>query len=124
MLKEFREFAMKGNVIDLAVGVVIGAAFGAIVTSFTQNLIQPLIVEVMGGGIDGGKVELSDGNFLDFGAVINAAITFVITAAVVYFVFVAPMNALKERRARQLGETEELSNEEKMVRLLEQIAAK
>ncbi len=124
MIAGFKKFVLQGNAIDLAVGVVIGAAFGAIVTSFTQSLIQPLITEVMGGGVKGGKLELSDGNFLDFGAVINATITFLITAAVVYFVFVLPMNTLKERRARQLGEVAELTNEEKMIQLLEQIANK
>ena len=124
MIKGFRDFIFRGNVIDLAVGVVIGAAFGAIVASFTQNIIQPLIQEVLGGGVEGGTVELSPGNVMNFGAVLNAIITFLITAAVVYFVFVMPMNALAERRARQLGESDELSNEEKMVLLLEQIAAK
>ncbi len=124
MLEGFKKFILKGNAIDLAVGVVIGAAFGAIVSTFTTSLIQPLINEVLGGGVNGGKVELSDGNFLDFGAVFNAIITFLITAAVVYFVFVLPMNKLQERRARQLNEPSELTNEEKMVQLLEQIASK
>jgi large conductance mechanosensitive channel len=124
MLEGFKKFIMKGNAIDLAVGVVIGAAFGAIVNSFTTNLIQPIITEVLGGGVEGGTVELSPGNVLDFGAVFNAIITFLITAAVVYFVFVMPMNKLQDRRARQLNEPTELSNEEKMVQLLEQIAAK
>jgi large conductance mechanosensitive channel len=124
MIDGFKKFIMKGNAIDLAVGVVIGAAFGAIVTSFTTNLIQPIINEVLGGGVEGGTIELSPGNVLNFGAVINAIITFLITAAVVYFVFVMPMNKLQDRRARQLDEPTELSNEEKMVQLLEQIAAK
>lgn len=124
MIAGFKKFIVQGNAIDLAVGVVIGAAFGAIVTAFTDNLIKPLIVEVMGGGIDGGKVELSDNNFLDFGAVINATITFLITAAVVYFVFVVPMNTLKERRKAGEESEAEPTNEEKIVSLLEQIASK
>jgi len=124
VLDGFKKFILKGNAIDLAVGVVIGAAFGAIVASFTTNLIQPLIKEVLGGGVNGGKVELSDGNFLNFGAVLNSIITFLITAAIVYFVFVLPMNTLRDRRARALDEPTELTNEEKMVQLLEQIAAK
>jgi large conductance mechanosensitive channel len=104
--------------------VVIGAAFGAVVASFTSNLIQPLIKEAMGGGVTGGKVKLSTGNYLDFGAVINALITFAITAAVVYFVFVLPINAMNDRRKAKRGESEELTNEERMVQLLEEIAAK
>ncbi len=124
MIEGFKKFILKGNAIDLAVGVVIGAAFGAIVTSFTTNLIQPIINEVLGGGVEGGTIELSPGNVMNFGAVLNAIITFLITAAVVYFVFVLPMNKLQERRDRQLDEPTELSNEEKMVQLLEQIAAK
>jgi large conductance mechanosensitive channel len=124
VIEGFKKFILKGNAIDLAVGVVIGAAFGAIVTSFTTNLIQPIINEVLGGGVEGGTIELSPGNVMNFGAVLNAIITFLITAAVVYFVFVLPMNKLQERRDRQLDEPTELSNEEKMVQLLEQIAAK
>lgn len=124
MIAGFKKFVLQGNAIDLAVGVVIGAAFGAIVKAFTESLIQPLITEVMGGGVQGGKIELSEGNFMDFGAVINATITFLLTAAVVYFVFVLPMNTLKERRASQLGEEPELTNEEKVIQLLEQIADK
>ncbi len=124
MLDGFKKFILRGNAIDLAVGVVIGAAFGAIVASFTKNLIQPLIIEVMGGGVHGGTVELSKGNSLDFGAVLNSVITFVITAAIVYFVFVMPMNAMKDRRKAKQGEPEELTNEERMVQLLEEIAAK
>jgi len=124
VLAGFKTFIAKGNAIDLAVGVVIGAAFGAIVSAFTDNLIKPLIAEVMGGGISGGKVELSKGNFLDFGAVINAAITFLITAAVVYFVFVVPMNHFNERRKSGDEPEAEPTNEERMVALLEQIASK
>lgn len=124
MIAGFKKFILQGNAIDLAVGVVIGAAFGAIVSSFTENLIQPLITEVMGGGLDGGKVELSTGNYLNFGAVLNAVITFLITAAVVYFVFVLPMNSLKERRAKGVEEEADPTNEEKMVALLERIAEK
>ena len=125
MIAGFKKFIAQGNAIDLAVGVVIGAAFGAIVSSFTENLIKPIITEVLGGGIDGGRVELSTNNYLDFGAVINAGITFIITAAVVYFVFVMPMNAFEaKRKAGQEPEAAEPTNEEKIVLLLERIASK
>ena len=101
MLSGFKEFIMRGNVIDLAVGVVIGAAFTSIVTAFTDNLMQPLINSIGGtNAADGlGFRILSDNpsTFLDFGSVISAAINFLLVAAVVYFVIVAPMNKVTER---------------------------
>ncbi len=107
MIKGFRDFIMRGNVIDLAVAVVIGAAFTALVTSFTSSLIQPIINLALGGGVDGGKLVVNDQVF-DFGAVLNSAITFLITAAVVYFAFVAPMNSWKNRhKTKEEAEVEE-----------------
>lgn len=106
MLSGFKEFIMRGNVIDLAVGVVIGAAFTSIVTAFTDNLLQPLINAV--GGTDAadglGFRILSDNpaTFMDFGSVISAAINFLLVAAVVYFVIVAPMNKFNEIREAKL----------------------
>ncbi len=123
MLAGFKKFIMQGNVVDLAVGVVIGAAFGALVSQFTASFIDPLIKAITGGGTTGGTFTINEQVF-DYGAFINAIITFVLTAAAVYFVVVVPMNALKDRRAKG-GETEtEPTNEEKMVSLLEQIARK
>jgi large conductance mechanosensitive channel len=103
MIKGFRDFIMRGNVIDLAVAVVIGAAFTALVAAFTDNLIQPLINLALGGGVDGGKV-LINGQVFNFGAILNGFITFLITAAVVYFIFVAPMNAWKDRNKTEVEE--------------------
>lgn len=123
MLNGFKKFIMQGNVIDLAVAVVVAGAFGKIIDAFTKGLIEPLIKEVMGGGVTGGLVELSEGNSLDFGAVINSVITFLITAAVVYFIFVAPMVAMQERRAAK-GEVEDPTDNEKIISLLEKIAEK
>src|SRR5439155_24043332 len=96
MLRGFKDFIMRGNVIDLAVGIVIGAAFTAVVTGFTNSLINPIIHRVGGGGEFGGKVKIGGGQVLDWGAFINAVITFLITAAVLYFFFVLPMNKLEE----------------------------
>ncbi|MBG6184840.1 large conductance mechanosensitive channel [Arthrobacter sp. CAN_A214] len=95
MLKGFKNFILRGNVIELSIAVVIGAAFTALVGAFTQNIIQPLIAAA--GGVDAGGLgfRIWAGNpatFVDVGAVITAAVTFLITAAVVYFVFVLPMN--------------------------------
>ena len=99
MIKGFKDFLLRGNVVDLAVAVVIGAAFTAVVGQFTASFLQPLIGLVGGGGIDGGTVEV-DGQVFDWAAFLNAVITFVLTAAVVYVVVVLPMKAMLERHAR------------------------
>jgi large conductance mechanosensitive channel len=104
MLRGFREFILRGNVVDLAVAVVIGAAFGAVITSVVDNLIKPLIQLVPSIGSQGGLVLKHNPGGTDvvlgYGNVINALITFVLIAAVVYFAFVLPMNKLAEIRAR------------------------
>jgi len=87
---EFKTFIMKGNVIDLAVGVLIGAAFGGVVTAFTEGIIKPLI-NYFGGGE---KISLHIWLF-DVGKVLDAAIGFLITALILFFIFVKPMNKLK-----------------------------
>ena len=103
MLKGFKDFLMRGNVVDLAVAVVIGTAFTAIVTAFTTSLIKPLIASLgstetkgLGFYIRSGKED----TYLDFSNVINAAINFAIVAAVVYFVLVLPIQKIQERRKR------------------------
>jgi large conductance mechanosensitive channel len=102
VIKGFKDFLMRGNVIDLAVAVVIGAAFTAIVTAFTTNLINPIIALFGGNNVNGLAVQLgaSDKTIIDFGAIITAVINFLIVAAIVYFIFVLPMTKLKERRER------------------------
>ncbi|WP_127782124.1 large conductance mechanosensitive channel protein MscL [Rhodococcus sp. X156] len=103
MLKGFKDFIMKGNVIDLSVAVVIGAAFSAIVTSFTTHLINPFIAAVGGANANGLGFQLVAGNpktVVDVGAVITAGINFLIVAAVVYFLLVVPMHRLQERRRK------------------------
>jgi len=96
MIKGFRDFILRGNVIDLAVAFVAGAAFTALVGAFSTALIGPIVGIFLGGGIDAGTVTIN-GQVIDFTALINAVITFVITMAVLYFVFVAPMNAYRRR---------------------------
>ncbi|MEU0794850.1 large conductance mechanosensitive channel protein MscL [Amycolatopsis sp. NPDC005961] len=104
MFKGFKDFLMRGNVVDLAVAVVIGSAFTAIVTAFTNGLIKPLISTI--GGTDAANglgyqiFENNKATFLNFGDVINAAINFVLVAAVVYFVIVLPVKHVQERRKR------------------------
>ena len=104
MFQGFKEFIMRGNVIDLAVAVVIGAAFGAIVTAVVDAIINPLIgALVPSGSLSGWVIEfpgIFDTAQLGIGAVIQAIINFLAIAAVVYFTLVLPMNKLAERRAR------------------------
>ena len=100
MLKGFKDFIMRGNVVDLAVGIVIGAAFTAVVTAFTGAFLKPLIQLMSGGeGINAGAVVVRGVKF-DWASFINACITFLLTAAVLYFLVVYPLNRLAERRAR------------------------
>jgi large conductance mechanosensitive channel len=92
---------MRGNVVDLAVGVVIGAAFTALVGQFTASFLKPLISLVGSGeGIKAGAWTLPNGVVVDWAGFINAVITFTMTAAVIYFLVVFPMNKLAERRRR------------------------
>jgi large conductance mechanosensitive channel len=95
MFKEFKEFILKGNAIDLAVGVLIGAAFGKVVTAVTDGVINPML-SAMGGDP---KVSLKLGIF-DAGLVITALISLLITGAVLFFVFVKPMQKLKELKEK------------------------
>jgi large conductance mechanosensitive channel len=103
MIKGFKDFILRGNVIDLAVAVVIGAAFTSIVSAFTDSLIKPLINAISPPTSSGLGIQLVPGKpstFVDFSAVITAAINFLIVAVVVYFIFVLPVNTIKERRKR------------------------
>lgn len=99
MLKGFRDFITRGNVIDLAVAFVVGAAFSTLVGSFSDGLIQPIVGIFLGGGVDAGQIVIRD-QVIDFTLIVNAIITFVITMAVLYFVFVAPMNAWRSRHGQ------------------------
>ncbi len=124
MIAGFKKFIMQGNVVDLAVGIVIGTAFAAVIAQFTTSFIDPIVKAMTGGGVEGGRINIGDElepNYLDYGAFINAIITFVATMAAIYFFVVVPMNKIKERRAHA-EEPEDPSNEEKMVALLEEIA--
>lgn len=105
MLKGFKDFIMRGNVIDLAVAVVIGAAFQKVVDTFVSAIVTPILNALPGAKVDGWGFSLRDGNlqqstFINFATIINALIVFLLTAAVVYFIFVVPMNRIAERRRR------------------------
>ena len=102
MLKEFKEFLMRGNVVDLAVAVVLGAAFGAVVTSLVEDLLTPLIAAV-GGEQDFGALRFTiNGSAFRYGEFVNAVIAFLIVAAAVFFLIVKPVNALTARRLEGL----------------------
>ncbi len=122
MLKGFRDFVLRGNVVDLAVAVVIGAAFTGVVTTFTERVLQPFLNAVGGPTGDGFgfRVRGSRPNtFVDIGAFITAAINFALVAAVVYFLVVTPVNALLERRRR--GHEPEVTATPEDIALLQEI---
>jgi len=104
VLKGFKDFVLRGNIIELAVAVVIGTAFAALVAGVTDNVINPVLAAAGGGGdiLGFGFVILAGdaSTFVNIGNVIAAVIQFLITAAVVYFVFVLPMNRLSQMRRR------------------------
>jgi large conductance mechanosensitive channel len=111
VIKGFKEFIMRGNVIDLAVAVVIGAAFTAIIGALVEGFINPLIGVIFQLGDLSGWVwavpTLSGGvSTFAIGAIVTAIINFLAVAAIVYFVFVFPMNKWKERQAARAGVTE------------------
>lgn len=98
MLQDFKAFILRGNVIDLAIGVAIGAAFASVVTSFTENLLTPLLaIPGEAAKFSEKVVTVSDAEF-GYGAFIDAVIAFVITAAVLFFLVVRPVNLLMARR--------------------------
>ncbi len=103
---EFRAFILRGNVLDLAVAVVIGAAFTQIVNSLVENIITPIIAAI-GGQPDFSALTFQiRGSIFRYGAFINSVISFLIIAAIVYFLIVKPMNVLMERVAPKAGEAE------------------
>lgn len=106
MLEGFKKFIMRGNVMELAVAVIIGGAFTAIVTAFTSGIVEPLLAAVGGSPEFGMGFHLREGNdatFVNIGAVLTAAVNFLIIAAVIYFVMIMPMNKLAEMNARRKG---------------------
>lgn len=121
-MKGFKDFVMKGNVIDLAVGVVIGGAFTALITAIVTHLIQPVINVFGGSNVDGLAWKITNAKtVVDFGAILSAVVAFLITAAVVYFVFVMPMATARQldRKRRGIPEEEESAAPEDVVLLTE-----
>jgi large conductance mechanosensitive channel len=103
MLKGFKEFILRGNVVDLAVAVVIGAAFKAVVDALVANIITPLIAAI-GGQPDFAQLTFTiNKSKFTYGAFINTIISFLFVAAAIYFLVVLPLNKLAERRAARLA---------------------
>jgi large conductance mechanosensitive channel len=100
MLKGFRNFILRGNVVDLAIAVVIGTAFGAVVMALVKDLLTPLIAAIVGKpDFSSLSFTINNSRFL-YGDVVNAVISFVAIALVVYYVVVVPMNRIAELRAQ------------------------
>ena len=117
-IRGFKDFIMRGNVIDLSVGIVIGAAFTALVTSVTTSFFEPLIRVFSGGKELSGVWTINKVQF-DWAAAVNALVAFMITAAVLYFLVVTPVNRLAERR--RMGEEPEPKSPNEEILLLREI---
>ncbi|MDN3240055.1 large conductance mechanosensitive channel protein MscL [Glycomyces tritici] len=107
MIKGFKEFMMRGNVVELAVAVVMGAAMTALVASFSAAFLNPLITLATGGAEVGGEFTVN-GVVFPYGVFLNGILVFFLTALAVYFVIVLPMNKLRERFAPVVEEVDEV----------------
>lgn len=114
VIKEFKEFALKGNVLDLAVAVIIGAAFGAIITSFVGDIITPLILApaLKAAGVE--EIKLLTYNGIKYGSFISAIINFFVVAFAL-FVLVKAANSMKKKEEAAPATPPEPSNEEKLL---------
>jgi large conductance mechanosensitive channel len=101
MLKGFRQFLLRGNVVDMAVGIVIGAAFGAVVTGLVKDLLTPFIAAIIKQPDFSGLTFTINGSKFLYGDFVNALLSFLIIAAAVYFFVVLPVNALVSRARKE-----------------------
>jgi large conductance mechanosensitive channel len=101
LANEFKQFLLRGNVVDLAVAVVIGAAFGAVVTAMVEDLVTPLIAAIVGEPDFSGLTFTINGSVFRYGDFINKVFTFLSIAAVIFFVIIKPMNMLISRSRRE-----------------------
>jgi large conductance mechanosensitive channel len=107
LLKDFKQFLFRGNVVDLAVAVVIGTAFTAVIRAVVADLLTPLIAAIFGAHDFGALTFTINGSTFAYGDFINNLITFLSIAAVVFFLVVAPLNALMSRRAEEDPDTKQ-----------------
>ncbi|WP_030014986.1 MULTISPECIES: large conductance mechanosensitive channel protein MscL [Micrococcales] len=116
MLKGFKEFIMRGNVIDLAVGVIIGGAFSTVVTALVQSVIMPAISMLVGSPNFDSFLAFGD---IKVGVFLTAVVNFLLVAAALYFCIVMPINAMNARRAKKLGLEDEDETEPEVALLTE-----
>ncbi|GGM11689.1 large conductance mechanosensitive channel protein MscL [Deinococcus aerophilus] len=116
MFDGFKKFLLRGNLIDLAVGVIIGAAFSGVVTAFTQGVIMP-IIGIFGGVPNFDTLQFTvNGSIFKYGTFLTALVNFLITASVIYFLVLVPVNRLMERFKREKkAAVTEPSNQEKLL---------
>jgi large conductance mechanosensitive channel len=120
LFKEFKDFLTRGNIVDLAVAFVLGVAFGTVVTSFVENIINPVIGAIFGQpDFSTLTIDLWSDAVLRYGAFLTALLNFVLIAAAVFFFVVKPYNALKARQAS--GEEEPPAAPPEDVQLLREI---
>lgn len=113
MIKGFKEFIMKGNVVDLAVGIAIGVAFTTLVAAFGTYFVNPIVAVAGGDNARGFGFEITnEATFVNIGAIINALIVFVVTMAVIYFAIVVPMEKMQSLRRRGVEEEPEATPED------------
>jgi large conductance mechanosensitive channel len=105
VLKEFKEFLFRGNLIEIAVGLVLALAFTAVVTSLVEDLLTPLIAAIIGQPDFSGLTFTINDSVFRYGEFLNAVIAFVLIAAVLFLLVVKPLNALAKRRAGEQGPT-------------------
>jgi large conductance mechanosensitive channel len=100
MIKGFKEFVLRGNILDLAVAFVIGVAFAAVINSLVKDIIMPIIAAIVGKPDFSGLTFTVNNSVFFYGSFINAVVSFLLVAAAIYFIIVMPMNKLAERRAK------------------------
>ena len=122
-LKEFKEFALKGNVMDMAFGVIIGAAFGDIVTAFTDDFINPLI-GCIGGAEVGGKIHLIGDQYINYGHFISTVINFLIMALCIFLMIKAVNKVSKKKKEEEAPAEPAPTAEEKLLTEIRDLLAK
>ncbi len=105
-MKDFKEFLLRGNLVDMAVGIVIGLAFTAVITAFVADVITPIIAAIFGSPDFGGLSFTINGSVFRYGDFLNFLFAFVVIAAVIFFVVIKPYNLFKARTARDVPSTE------------------
>ena len=126
MIKEFRDFLMRGNLVELAVAFVMGLAFAALITSFVDNLVMPIVAMIIGKPDFSGLTFTINDAIFGYGAFITALITFVATAAAIFFFVVKPMNALMARIRKPAEDevTDEERRHQELLAALERIGSR